>query len=566
MKCPQRRLALGIDTFLCLLVVGFFGNTIDVVPVEPKASCPQEDSVDSSQDYKSLGAKYLKQAKYKLAQQCFEKWLSQLERNPKAKKLDLAIALGNVGWSLQAQGENSQAIPFWERSLVLLQAEPGFEKEKLIFWFADLAAAKQQIGEYEDAEKLLKSAVSISEKSFGRDSIQFALILNNLGGYYLAARKIDKAAATYKEALSIDERTSGKSSIAVGRDLCNIAECYREQGKLREAEPLFKRSLAILDKTGDSEKGESAFVCSNLGLLYFAQGRYSLAERHYKCALRIRITLLGARSPYVGLTLTNYAILLRKTGRIAEALKLEERARATYPFDQSQVCDEKIAKLDRNAWRSFDERDFTSAIGLFRESLALSRERKPPSSKQFARRLRNLASAFRESGDHLQAEKLLKQCIELRQHAANATNLEIACYSDLLALNFDAQGRYAEAQSLYAKSLAMAESGKVYCKGYLSQAFTNLGNVCMRQGKYREATGYYIRAQSLSEKDLGPDNSNLPWILNNLAFCYQKQGNYQAAEPLYTRALRIRRKIKIFLYPSIATIEENYKSLIAVKN
>ncbi len=566
MKCPLRRLALGIGTLLCLLVVGFFGNTIDVVPVEPKASCPKEDSVDSSQDFESLGAKYLKQAKYKLSQQCFAKWLSQLERNPKAKKLDLAIALGNVGWSLQAQGENSQAIPFLERSLVLFQREQGFEKEKLIFWQSNLAYAKKQVGDYEDAEKLLTGALEIAEKNFGQDTPKVAVTLTDLGGCYLTAGKIDKALAVYKKALAIDEKVLAASDIAVSRDLCNVAECYHEQGKLKEAEPLFKRVLATLDRTGDSEHVIAPYACNNLEELYFSQGRYSLAQGLYKRALATRIKLLGARSPYVGVTLSNYAILLRKTGRIAEALKLEERARATYPFDQSQVCDEKIAELDRNAWRSFDERDFTSAIRLFRESLALSRERKPPSSKQFARRLRNLASAFRESGDHLQAEKLLKQCIELRQHAANATNLEIACYSDLLALNFDAQGRYAEAQSLYAKSLAMAESGKVYCKGYLSQAFTNLGNVCMRQGKFKEAVNYYTRAQSLSEKDLGPDNSNLPWILNNLAFCYQKQGNYQAAEPLYTRALRIRRKIKIFLYPSIATIKENYKSLLALKN
>ena len=102
-------------------------------------------------------------------------------------------------------------------------------------------------------------------------------------------------------------------------------------------------------------------------------------------------------------------------------------------------------------------------------------------------------------------------------------------------------------------------------KSYLALAFTNLGNVCMHQNKFNEAVAYYTQAQSLSEKDLGPDNSNLPWILNNLAFCYQKQGDYLAAEPLYKRALTIRRKIKIFLYPSIETIEENYNSLLALK-
>lgn len=137
----------------------------EVVAAEPKSSCPAEDFVDSL-DFERLGAKYLKQGKYKLAQRCFEKWVSRLERNPKSRPVDLAIALGNVGWALQGQGENSQAIPLLERSLLLFLGESGFEKEKLIFWQSNLAYAKKQVGDFEAAEKLLKQALAIAEREF----------------------------------------------------------------------------------------------------------------------------------------------------------------------------------------------------------------------------------------------------------------------------------------------------------------------------------------------------------------------------------------------------------------
>lgn len=101
---------------------------------------------------------------------------------------------------------------------------------------------------------------------------------------------------------------------------------------------------------------------------------------------------------------------------------------------------------------------------------------------QVVEHMKSLALACLENGSYLEAELFLKQCIQMREHVASATGLELAGYFDLLA------------------------------------------------------------------------------------FCYQKQGDYLAAERLYKRALMIRRKIKIFLNPSIETIEENYKSLLALKH
>ena len=65
-------------------------------------------------------------------------------------------------------------------------------------------------------------------------------------------------------------------------DLNNLAGLYRDQGR---AEPLYKRSLGILEKT------------------------------------------LGPEQPNVAQSLENYAALLRKTGRDAEAARMETRAK-----------------------------------------------------------------------------------------------------------------------------------------------------------------------------------------------------------------------------------------------
>ncbi len=69
-------------------------------------------------------------------------------------------------------------------------------------------------------------------------------------------------------------------------------------------------------------------MLNNLALLYKAQGRYAEAEPLYKRSLAIDEKALGPEHPAVATSLENYAALLRKTGRGAEAENKEARAKA----------------------------------------------------------------------------------------------------------------------------------------------------------------------------------------------------------------------------------------------
>ena len=72
----------------------------------------------------------------------------------------------------------------------------------------------------------------------------------------------------------------------MGQSLNNLALLYRNQGKYAQGEPLLKRSLAIMEKA------------------------------------------LGPEHPNTAQSLENYAVLLRKMDRNAEAKKMEARAQA----------------------------------------------------------------------------------------------------------------------------------------------------------------------------------------------------------------------------------------------
>ena len=67
---------------------------------------------------------------------------------------------------------------------------------------------------------------------------------------------------------------------------------------------------------------------NRLAALYYSQGKYNEAEPLYRRALSIWEKALGPEHPDVATVLENYALLLRKTNREAQAEELEARARA----------------------------------------------------------------------------------------------------------------------------------------------------------------------------------------------------------------------------------------------
>ena len=71
----------------------------------------------------------------------------------------------------------------------------------------------------------------------------------------------------------------------------------------------------------------------------------------------------------------------------------------------------------------------------------------------------------------------------------------------------------------------------------LAATLNNLAERYKEEGRYADAEPLYKRALAIREKALGPDHPAVAQSLNNLADLYTAQGRYADAEPLYKRAL-----------------------------
>jgi tetratricopeptide (TPR) repeat protein len=94
----------------------------------------------------------------------------------------------------------------------------------------------------------------------------------------------------------------------------------------------------------------------------------------------------------------------------------------------------------------------------------------------------------------------------------------------------------------------------------------NLAGVYEDQGRYAEAEPLYKRSLAVWEKALGLEHPNVSASHNNLALLYQAQGRYAEAEPLYKCSLAIREKTLGPEHPYVGITLNNLAELAMVQS
>ena len=112
-----------------------------------------------------------------------------------------------------------------------------------------------------------------------------------------------------------------------------------------------------------------------------------------------------------------------------------------------------------------------------------------------------------------------------------------------LALQFEAQasalaaqGRVAEAEALYKRSLATVEQS-LPNDPILAGSLNNVGQFYRVQRRYPEAADHFTRALAIYSAAYGDNHSLTATVINNLAGTYLADRKFDAAAPLYARGL-----------------------------
>ena len=131
-----------------------------------------------------------------------------------------------------------------------------------------------------------------------------------------------------------------------------------------------------------------------------------------------------------------------------------------------------------------------------------------------------------------------------------------------LAILLPPKARYAEAEPLYRRALAIAGATLPPDDPELATRLNNLAELLRDTNRPAEAEPLYRRALEIGDASLGPDHPDVATRLNNLAGLLRVTNRFAEAEPLYRRALAIWEKSLGADHTQVATGLNNLASLL----
>jgi len=309
------------------------------------------------------------------------------------------------------------------------------------------------LGEWTHAERLLRRAIEMNERSWGPDHVAADTYYNNLGGLLKVTGRFDEAKATLRKAIELSERRWGKKSTNHAGHVLILAELLIAMNELKEAEALIRTALTSYEDHYGPDHVQTHHSLGMLATLLFKTNRMPEAEELMRRELEILERDLDRDHPDVATCLSNLAGVLQVTNRLEEAephlwRALEIRKKCFGP-NSPKVGDSlgALASFLQAAKRAEE------AEPLMRESLTISKLSYGPDSLQFASSLGGLGLFLYTESRFAEGEPLVRHALDIEERIYGPDHTTVARRLGVLALFCAAANRNTEAESFLRRTL-----------------------------------------------------------------------------------------------------------------
>ncbi|MBP6751083.1 MAG: serine/threonine protein kinase, partial [Xanthomonadaceae bacterium] len=420
------------------------------------------------------------------------------------KETNRAQALQNFVTGLFEQTGGASAGPLDVRDLLRageqranreLAAQPLTRAEL----FGVLAKLRLSLGDYQDAERLLKLQATLIEPL---EDAPYSLRLGSASDLGRAQRQLGQAQACvaqmapleaearrlqgqlpvhvatfYSELGRCRSETDEESELArvlfqrsleirrntlddiagVVENLGDLAALYRDDNKLPEALRGYRNALAQLQASVGDRHPLAIELQRNLCALERRAGHLAIAERDCYDALSLALELRGEDHPDAIDARRQFAAILVDQGRLdeAEAAFTQTRARLAARLGERHA---KVARDDNSLGIiAFERGDTETALKLLDRALATLR--KTPEDEYYQNILFNKAMVLQESGRDQTALTLLRQVERLRIARVGKEHALIGDTARLIGEAQAALGQNAQARARLQQAVRLTRTG-----------------------------------------------------------------------------------------------------------
>ena len=411
-----------------------------------------------------------------------------------------------------------------------LSNDPGLQADL----YHTLGTVYEDLGSYEESDRLLNAALAERSRVFGRDSPEAAKTLIELAKLRDEERKLPEAEALAQEAVGVDTRKLPPNHPETLRAETTLAAIYTTRGENQRAVAILEKVMQT-DTEANASLSDLSETLTDLSIAEENLGHVDAAESATQRALEIDRKLVGDRHPDVASDLMTLVDIDEQRGQndlavrhAAEALEIERQwFRPDHPEVASAMTSlgQALAKAGRGE----------EALPLLEASLAIQEKVYQVPNSRMAQTLNALGSAERRSGNLGEAAKFYGRAVEVYRtiypHGNQNTGVALFNTADV---SFD-RGQYLRAEMLAREALDIESKRLAPDDWHIASAEILLGKTLTAERRYGEAeplllTGY----KSLSGKKRG-DPGALGMACSALADLYAAMHNKERST--YFRSL-----------------------------
>ena len=330
----------------------------------------------------SLAAAYYKQGKYVDAERYYLEELELEKKLLKPENLAIAVTSNNLAAIYQKLGDDADAEKYFRWALNLCQGckVTEAEKEQLADILNNLAVFYERKSNYADAREMVNKALNLENSrakgSFSPNKVRSLLVLASIEKS--TDLDLDASEDHYEEAIKLVQTSPQKRPDLECEALEKYAQLLLSERKFEEAEPIFEKALKDFIEAHGPDHPFVADCLSEFSLLMRRTGRLAEAEAKLRRALAIQEKTIGVDTVAYLTTLHRLAAVLSDEGRCKDAdelynavlPKLKEKLGPMHPFvadtmDNWAVYVEKCGNKDT-------AEDLRASAKLIRRKIAQS--------------------------------------------------------------------------------------------------------------------------------------------------------------------------------------------------
>ncbi len=266
--------------------------------------------------YHDVGMQCNDRAEYSRARGYYEKTIVIQEAECGENFIGTAATYNNLGVVCMNQDTDTEAVKWFEKALGIYEKYEIFKNHLFTAnLYNNLGIVCQKQDKYPEAVKWCEKALGIYEShEVYKNHPSTADTYNSLGVVYRKQGKYPEAVKWFEKALGIYESHEVyKNDLNTANAYNNLGNVYGSWGKHDEALNCYKKALGIYESNETYMSHPfAANTYNNLGSVCADQGNYDEAVKWHEKALKIKETVYGENHPSTAIIYNDLGVLYRK--------------------------------------------------------------------------------------------------------------------------------------------------------------------------------------------------------------------------------------------------------------